>query len=113
MARALNTLGRFTEAVHEGKTALRLSDGKFAEIHFELGNAYFGLQKWPEAQQAYRMAAELDPKCAYSAYNVAVSYCNDGYRCEALAWYREVLRRNANVDNREEVQAMIDKLSRR
>ena len=40
LAKALNSLRRFTEAVAEAKTSLRLSDGKYAEMHFELGSAY-------------------------------------------------------------------------
>jgi tetratricopeptide (TPR) repeat protein len=112
LARALNSLRRPTEAVSEAKTALRMSDGKYAEMHFELGSAYFELRQWPEAQRAFQKAAEMNPRDATAAYNVAVSLYNDKYFDDALTWYREVLRRNPGVTNREQIQQMIDTLSR-
>jgi tetratricopeptide (TPR) repeat protein len=113
LAEGLNGLMRFTEAVNEAKTALRLSDGKDFLYHFELGSAYFGLQQWPEARQAFQKAAEIEPKDAAAAYNVAVSFYNAQYYEDALTWYREVLKRDPNYPNRQQVQRMINTLSRR
>jgi len=112
LARAYNRARRFAEAVNEAKTAIRLSDGKFALMHFELGSAYFGLEMWPEAQQAFKQAADMDPKDADSAYNVAVSFYNAHFNGDALTWYREVLRRDPNYHDRDTVLRMIALLSR-
>ena len=61
LARALSGQRRFTEAVTSAKNAIRLSDGKYGFMHFELGNAHFQLRQWPEAVQAFKKAAELEP----------------------------------------------------
>lgn len=39
-----------------------LDDAARADLSNEIGRAYYGLQKYPEAQAAYRQAMELDPK---------------------------------------------------
>jgi tetratricopeptide (TPR) repeat protein len=67
----------------------------------------------PEAQKAYEKAADINQKDETAAYNLAVSFYNEKYSSDALTWYREVLRRNPTISNREEVQRMIDTLSRR
>ena len=103
---------RFTEAITSAKTAIRLSDGKYAWMHFVLGSAHFELNQWPEAIQAFKKAAELEPNDSASAYNVAVSYFNSDYSSEALQWYREALRRNPNSTNAQEIVRMIERLSK-
>src|SRR5207247_2599548 len=96
LAVALQGQRRFTEAVTAAKNALRLSDGKFAQMHFALGSAYFELRQYAEATQAFQKAAELAPKDAAAAYNVALSLARDNVFSDALSWYREVLRRDPN-----------------
>jgi superkiller protein 3 len=112
LTRALNRLRRFTEAVTEAKASLRLSDGKYGDMHFELGSAYFELKDWAEAVQAYQKAATISPKDPSAAYNVAVSFYNEQYYNDALMWYREVLRRNPDQSLHEQAQRMINALSR-
>jgi tetratricopeptide (TPR) repeat protein len=109
----LNALRRFDEAVVESKAALRLSDGKYAEMHFQLGSAYFELGQWPEAQQAFQKSAEMDAKDSTAAFNVAASFYNERYYSDALIWYREALRRDPNTSNREEILRKINVLSTR
>ena len=41
-------------------------------MHFAIGSAYFGLQQWAEAKQAFEKAAEINANDASAAYNVAV-----------------------------------------
>lgn len=113
LARGLNGMQRYAEAESAAKSALALSDGKYAGAHFQLGSAYFGQQKWPLARQSYLKAAELDSSDSSASYNVAVSYYNDGYFAEAIRWYEETLRRDPKRDDRPEIFAMISRLKRR
>lgn len=43
-----------------------------AYTHFQLGYAYTGLEKWPEAQSEYQRAIELDPKLAAAHLNLGL-----------------------------------------
>ena len=58
---ALNHLQRYNEAIIASKEALRLSDGKFPEMHFTLGSSYFDAENWELATRRLEKAAELDP----------------------------------------------------
>ncbi len=71
---ALIGLRRFQEAINSAKQAIRLSDGKYGQMHFRLGYAYFETENWQFAKQSYEKAAELMPTEEASAYNVAL--CN-------------------------------------
>jgi tetratricopeptide (TPR) repeat protein len=113
LARALLRQRRFTEAISSAKAAIRLSDGKYARMHFTLGNAHFSLEQWPEAVQAFLKAAEQDPTDWAAAYNVAASYYNSDYDSEALRWYREALQRNPNSPRKDQILSMIQRLSKR
>jgi tetratricopeptide (TPR) repeat protein len=112
LARALLGQRRLTEAVSSAKNAIRLSDGKYSEMHFELGCVYFELEQWPEAVQAFSKAAELAPEESSAAYNVAASYHNSQYYTEAIKWYRETLRRNPSRTDRQDILRAIDRLSK-
>ena len=98
LAKALNNLRRFTEGISASRNAIRLSDGKWPEMHFELGDAYFELDQWPEANRAYEKAAELDPQDPVSAFNAGASAYNDRSYDVALRWYREAQRRDPKYD---------------
>jgi tetratricopeptide (TPR) repeat protein len=112
LADALVSQRRFTEAIATAKTALRLADGKYSSMHFVLGRAYFGLEQWHEAGQAFTKAAERDARDWSAAYNVAVSYYNSHYHSEALKWYREALRRDPNSTRKDHILRMIERLSK-
>lgn len=111
MAEALNGLQRYTEAVSAAQSALRLSDGKYASMHFDLGSAYFSLQSWQLAEQSFEQAATLNPKNASAAYNVALCYQRLGYFPSAVNWYREYLKRDPDAEDRDQVLNRIALLS--
>jgi tetratricopeptide (TPR) repeat protein len=88
-----------------------LSDGKYASMHFRLGNSYFELENWEFAMQSFEKAAELEPSDTAAPYNVAV--CNErlGYRVDAARWYREVLHRDPHYPDRASIERRITQLS--
>jgi tetratricopeptide (TPR) repeat protein len=106
LASALSANDRNTEAVDAAKTALRLSDGKYATMHATLGDAYFKMKNWSDARDAYQRAAELDKSDPSATFNVAVSLYNDKRNNEALFWLEETLRRNPDA----ELRARTDRL---
>jgi tetratricopeptide (TPR) repeat protein len=112
LSEALQGQHRFTEAVAAEKSAIRTSDGKYSEMHLQLGSVLFDLKAWPEAAEAYRKAAELDPKSAVAAFNVANSYYNDQQSEPALGWYRDVLKRDPEFSDKETVLRRIRDLSK-
>lgn len=111
-AEALLGLRRFQEAINAGKQAIRLSDGKYSSMHFKLGSAYFGVENWEFAKQSFEKAAELSLKDDAAPYNVAICLARLGYFRDAANWYEEVLRRNPNHRERQEILARIQSLRR-
>jgi tetratricopeptide (TPR) repeat protein len=109
-ALALKGMRQFTDAVEPAKEAIKAADGKYAEMHFALGDAYFGLQQWSLAEQSYEMAAKLDPKDAAAAYNIALCLQNLGYRSDAASWFKEVLRRNPQHKDKDQILRRIKDL---
>jgi tetratricopeptide (TPR) repeat protein len=112
LSEALQGLHRFTEAVAAAKSAIRVSDGKYPGMHSQLGSVLFDLKEWPEAGEAYRKAAELDPVSAAAAFNVANSFYNQQQSESALKWYRATLERDANFSDSETVVRRIRELSK-
>ena len=112
-AEALNGLKRPAEAVTASTQALRLSDGRYAMMHFTLGSAYFDEENWALALQSYKKAAELDPHDASSAYNAALCDLRLGYREDAVNWFEEVLKRNPNYPDRDRIRRKSSALSAR
>ncbi|MGI9104516.1 MAG: trypsin-like peptidase domain-containing protein [Terriglobales bacterium] len=96
LARSLLSLHRPSEAIHAAKEAIRLADGKYADIHFTLGRAYFDSENWALAVESFKKAAELDSRDDAAAYNIALCYSRMRYFIDAARWYEEVLRRNPN-----------------
>jgi tetratricopeptide (TPR) repeat protein len=112
LSEALQGQRRFTEAAAAEKSAIRASDGKYSEMHFQLGSVLFDLKEWPDAAEAYRKAAELDPKSAVAAFNVANSFYNQPQSESALTWYRDVLKRDPEFSDKETVLRRIRELSK-
>ena len=110
MGSALLGLHRPEEALNPIQQAIRLSDGKYAFMHFHLGSAYFDLENWAFAKDSFEKAAELDPKDAASAFNVALCYSRLNYASDAAKWFEEYLRRNPKATDRDEVTDRIRKL---
>ena len=109
---ALLGLRRFQEAINMGNQAIRLSDGKYSWMHFNLGSAYFEIENWEFARQSYEKAAELSPRDSAAAYNVALSLARLGYYRDAAKWFEEVLRRDPNHRDRQEILSRIQLLRR-
>ena len=110
LADSLVGMRRFQEAINAAKQAIRLSDGKYAWMHFTLGGAYFEIENWELARQSYEKAAQLDPKDDAATYNVAVSLARLGLLRDAADWYEETLRRNPNRNNKQEILNRIQTL---
>jgi tetratricopeptide (TPR) repeat protein len=112
LADSLFSLRRFNESASASKEAIRLSDGKYAVMHFRLAASYFETENWQLAAQSFKKAAELEPTDDASAYNVALCYTRLDYYADAVQWYEEVLRRNPNRNDKEELKHRIQILRR-
>jgi len=109
-AEALFGLRRFHEAINASNLAIKLSDGKYAAMHFTLGSAYFSMENWEFARQSYEKAATLMPTDSAAAYNVALCLARLGYYRDAANWFEEVLRRDPKHENRADILERIRKL---
>jgi tetratricopeptide (TPR) repeat protein len=103
LADSLSGLRRFQETINAAKQAIRLSDGKYPSMHFRLGSAYFDTENWEFARQSFEKAAELAPKDPASAYNIALCFQHLGLYLDAAHWFEEVLRRDPNRTDREDL----------
>lgn len=110
LAEALIGLRRFQEAINASIQAIRLSDGKYSYMHFSLGSAYFETENWELAKQSYEKAAQLDPKDTAAPYNVALCLSRLRYYRDAAKWLEEVLRRDPNHRDRQEILRRIQVL---
>jgi tetratricopeptide (TPR) repeat protein len=81
-------------------------------MHFRLGYAYFEVENWEFSRQSYEKAAELNPLDAAAAFNVALSFARLGYYRDAAKWLEEVLRREPNHRDRQEIVSRIQLLRR-
>lgn len=63
-----------------------------APLYFNLGNLYAEQGQWPQAQQAYFQAHDLDAKNPDYAYNLAVGLEHLGQQKLALGYYRKALQ---------------------
>ena len=63
-----------------------------AEAHFELGNAYAETGRYPEAEQAFSRAIEIDPNHMDARSNLGVIYYKQGRLTEAEELFRQVLQ---------------------
>ena len=109
---ALLGLHRYQEAINAAKQAIRLSDGKYGIMHFHLGSAYFETENWQFAQQSFSKAAEILPTSDASAYNVALCFQHLGLLLDSAHWYEEVLRRNPNRRDKQDILNLISTLRR-
>jgi tetratricopeptide (TPR) repeat protein len=109
---ALLGLYRNQEAINAAKQAIRLSDGKYGIMHFHLGSAYFETENWQFARQSFEKAAELMPTSDASAYNVALCFQHLSLYLDSARWYEEVLRRNPNRTDKQQILNLISTLRR-
>jgi tetratricopeptide (TPR) repeat protein len=103
LARTLNALGRSDEAISAAKSAIRLSDGEYGSMHFELGYAYSKQENCEMAILSYEKAAELNPSDTASPFNIALCYIKMNYRLDAIKWFEEVLKRDPNHPDKETI----------
>lgn len=111
-AEALIGLHRYLEAVKACEQAIRLTDGKYSLMHFHLGDAHFELKNWEQAYQSYELAAEFDKKDTSAPYNMALCALKMNRYYDASRWFEEVLRRNPNYPERQEILRRIEALKR-
>jgi tetratricopeptide (TPR) repeat protein len=109
---ALLGLRRFQESINASGQAIRWSDGKYSYMHFTLGLAYFELENWEFAMQSFEKAAQLNLKDGAAAYNVALCMVRLGYFGDAARWFEEVLRRNPNHPQKQEIRDKVQRLRR-
>ncbi len=107
---AFSGMGKRQEAINAARQAIRLSDGKYADMHFQLGSAYFDVEDWVSSKQSYEMAAQLDPEGEAAPYNVALCLSKLRYYRDAANWFEESLRRNPNQTNRNDIIRKIQEL---
>ena len=67
-------------------------DPSSAYLQFTLGNAYVDQNRWPDAQQAYFQAHNLQPENPDYAYNLAVALEHIGQSRPALDYYRRAVQ---------------------
>jgi Tfp pilus assembly protein PilF len=83
-------------------------------LNFTLGNLYAGQQRWPEAQQAYFNAFNLQPDNADYAFNLAVSLDHMGQSKAAAEYYQRALQLGSTSAtagfDRAQVQQRLDAL---
>jgi tetratricopeptide (TPR) repeat protein len=109
-ARALVALQRFQDAITAAKEAVRLSDGKYAGMHFELGMAYFGAENWTLARLSFEKAAELEPTDSSAMYNKALCESRLGQKLDAARSFEETLRREPSRKDRQDILRSIQLL---
>lgn len=61
----------YSEAVDEFKQAIKLKPN-YAEAHYHLGNAYFGLRRYDEALESYKKAVQIKPDYADAHYSLGI-----------------------------------------
>lgn len=85
-----------------------------ATLNFALGNLYAGKQRWPEAQQAYFNAYNLQPGNADYAFNLAVSLDHLGQGKAAAEYYQRALQLGGTSEtagfDRKQVQQRLNAL---
>ena len=63
-----------------------------AYLHFVLGNTYVDQKRWPDAQQAYFQAHQLQPDNPDYAFNLAVALEHISQPKAALDFYRRAVQ---------------------
>src|SRR5439155_18423570 len=68
--------GLATEAVHAFSEAARL-DPRSARAQLHLGNGYRAQKQYPQAEDAYRKALQIDPGLLEAHFNLGVLYIDN------------------------------------
>ncbi len=114
-AALFNLQGNSSGIVSESQLKLLLDQNPdSSQLYFSLGSYYAGQLRWPDAQQAFFEAFNLDQENPDYAYNLAVSLDHMGQSKSALDYYRKALKlanRKQVSFNTSKVLARIQKLS--
>lgn len=102
-AEIMENLQRYTECVSAAQAAIRMSEGKYSWMQFDLGNCYFDQRDWTHAEAGFRIAAEADKTNAPAAFNLALSLLRQGYSSDARTWFNEALKRNPDAELRSKI----------
>ncbi len=71
-------------------------DPNLSGAYYNLGLAYFHLNRWEDSLKAYEKALSLDPNYPSAELNLGTVYAALGRYHEAIALYRDVLKRRPN-----------------
>lgn len=87
----IGMMGRADPLASETRLKQLIARGPSAALHFTLGNLYGDQSRWPEAQQAYFQAHQLEPSNPDYTYNLAVSLEHIGQPKLAANFYRQAV----------------------
>jgi tetratricopeptide (TPR) repeat protein len=79
-------LGLVDDEIREYMRVLAVKPNMLAAL-VNLGNAYFGQEKYDAAIEQYRKAARIDPNEAMIRYNLGAAYSNNSNYRQAVAEY--------------------------
>ena len=85
---ALAAVGRFEEAIAEGKRAVGL-DPLSSVMNVDLGETFYYARRYDEALRQMRKGLELDPSSAYARYNLGMALQATGDLAGAIAEYEK------------------------
>ena len=91
----LAALGRFEEAIAEGKRSVEL-DPLSIVINVDLGETYYYARRYDEAARQMRKALEIDPTSFYAHYNLGIVLQLTGDLAGAIAEYEKAKRLGDN-----------------
>ena len=98
----LVTMGRFDDAIREGKRAVEL-DPLSLIINADLGSTLMLARRYDDAIAQLRATLALDPNFAYAHWNLGEAFYLKGDSTGAIAEYE----RAASLDNDPEIQALL------
>ncbi len=88
---ALTMQNHLPEAEARFQAALKLQPD-LAELHYNLGNVWLGMNRPADARAAYQEALRLRPEFAAASHNLALALVRLGRPAEAIPHYQQVLR---------------------
>lgn len=100
-------IGNYEKAAEAFKKGVAASGTSKKLLYFNLGNAYFALQKWQDALDAYSMASVADPAYAAPVLNKAGTELKMDKLLEAAADYKRFLVLRPEDEQRPQIEKII------